>query len=163
MKSNEEAEEIVQNLFLKIWNNRSSLDPARSFRSYLFTIAGHDISAAFKRIQRTRFYLDDITVDVAVSCNETEQQINYHSLLSLVEEIIDRLPDRQREVLLMRRMEGRSVSDIARQLNLSVKTVEHHITEALKTIRKRLNKENALLFLFLLSLKSTGHKKIIPD
>lgn len=150
LKSKEDAEEIVQNLFLKIWNNRHSLNPERSFQSYLFTIASHDISAAFKKKQRSHYYLHDITSNVSDFNDDTEQQTNYQSLLQLVEQIISALPDRQREILLMRKMNGMAVSEIARQLGISIKTAEHHITEALKTIKKRLTQDNTRLLLFFL-------------
>lgn len=155
LKSKEEAEEIVQNLFLKIWDNRHYLNPDHSFQSYLFTIASHDITAAFKRIQRARFYLHDITFEASAYTDDFEQQINFQSLLSLVGDIISGLPDRQRDILLMRKMSGMHVDEIARQLKISVKTVEHHITEALKTIRKRLADENpSKLLLFLFATKN---------
>jgi len=77
-----------------------------------------------------------------------DERANYRSLLDLVERLIHQLPERQREVIVLRKIEGLTVADIASRLEISPKTVEHHITEALKNIKAGLDKESIAGLLF---------------
>ncbi len=148
LKSKPDAEEIVQEVFLKIWHLRASLDPGLSFNAYLFKIAYRQIMERFRKLSLERRYLADISAEVVPFTDELNERADYHSLLELVRKSIDRLPPRQKEVLLMRRSGGMAVADIAEKLGLSPKTVEHHLTEALKNIKACLNGDQADAMLF---------------
>lgn len=148
LKLKPDAEEIVQETFLKIWHLRTSLDPDLSFNAYLFKIAYRQIMERFRKASRERRYLADISAEVVSFTDEMNERADYHSLLELVQKSIDRLPPRQKEVLLMRRSAGMAVADIADSLGLSQKTVEHHFTEALKNIKACLNSDSAAAMLF---------------
>lgn len=103
LKSKPDAEEIVQEVFLKIWHLRASLDPGLSFNAYLFKIAYRQIMERFRKLSLERRYLADISAEVVPFTDELNERADYHSLLELVRKSIDRLPPRQKEVLLMRR------------------------------------------------------------
>ena len=148
LKSRQEAEEVVQDVFMRIWHNRSTLDPALSFNAYLFKIAYRQIIEKFRKISQAEKYLHDIAEETLNFTNETDERTNYQSLLELVERLIGKLPDRQREVLVLRRIEGMPVAGIAEKLGIAPKTVEHHITEALKNIKSGLEQENISGLLF---------------
>ena len=148
LKSRQEAEEVVQDVFMRIWHNRSTLDPALSFNAYLFKIAYRQIIEKFRKISQAQKYLHDIAEETLNFTNETDERTNYQSLLELVERLIGKLPDRQREVLVLRRIEGMPVAGIAEKLGIAPKTVEHHITEALKNIKSGLEQENISGLLF---------------
>jgi RNA polymerase sigma-70 factor (family 1) len=136
LKSKTDAEEVVQEVFMKIWHNRSSLDPELSFNAYLFKIAYRHIAERFRKITQEKKYLHDIASETLVFTADMDERSNYQSLLELVERLIQKLPERQKEVIILRRIEGLSVADIADRLDISPKTVEHHITEALKTLKQ---------------------------
>jgi RNA polymerase sigma-70 factor (ECF subfamily) len=82
--------------------------------------------------------------------DETDERLNYQILLEKVETLIQKLPSRQKEILLKRKKEGIPVKEIAEQLGISPKTVENHLTEAIKNLKNGLGKEDisALLFFF---------------
>ena len=155
LKSKPEAEEVVQEVFMKIWQNRNHLKSELSFNAYLFKIAFRHIAEKFRKINLEKKYLHQIANDSIIFSDELNEQTNYHSLLKLIEDLIDKLPQRQKESLIMRRMEGLQISEIAEKLNIAPKTVEHHITEALKNIKAALGRENisGMLF-FVLFVKS---------
>lgn len=148
LKSKPDAEEIVQEVFLRIWHLRTSLDPGFSFNAYLFKIAYRLIMEKFRKLTLERRYLADISAEVVTFTDELNDRTDYHSLLELVQRSINRLPPRQKEVLLMRRSGGMAVADIAENLGISPKTVEHHLTEALKNIKAWMNRDQVASMLF---------------
>jgi RNA polymerase sigma-70 factor (ECF subfamily) len=151
LKSKSEAEEVVQEVFYKIWKNRGALNPELSFKAYIFKIAYNHIQELFLKIIRERDYLNEIITSSVDNMTDMDDRMNYQSLLDLVEKLIDRLPERQKEILILRRKDGKPVKDIAAELNISPKTVENHITEAMKKLKDGLAGEHlaGILFFFL--------------
>ena len=151
LKSKADAEEIVQDVFYKIWENRKSLNPDLSFKAYIFKIAYRNINEAFRKLAQEQSYRHEL---IAVSLNfdnDLDERTDYHSLLCLVETIVNGLPPRQKDIFIMRKQQGMAVKEIANVLGITPKTVENHLTEALKTVKKGLMNEKAagMLFFFL--------------
>ena len=151
LKSKDDAEEIVQEVFLKVWRNRKQLKPDLSFKAYIFKIAYHQILEILKQINRRQAYRYEIIDESIFFNDDTNTRLNYQMLLEKVESLIQKLPSRQKEILLKRKKEGIPVKEIATQLGVSPKTVENHLTQALKSIKKDLGEEelSALLFFLL--------------
>jgi RNA polymerase sigma-70 factor (ECF subfamily) len=148
LKSNEEAEEVVQEVFLKIWNVRASINTELSFKSYLFKITYNYIRELFLKKSRENSYkheILDLTVDFD---NHTEEKIDYHSLLELVDTLIDKLPPRQKEIIILKKKHGLPVKEIAELLGISPRTVEKHLSEALKYLKTELSEEHVAGLLF---------------
>lgn len=150
LKSKEEAEGVVQEVFLRIWRNRKQINPDLSFKAYLFKIAYHYILELFEQISRRKVYRHQIIEETVIFTDETNERLNYQILLEKVESLIQKLPPRQKEVLLKRKKEGIPVKEIAEQLGISPKTVENHLTESLKNIKKGLGEEDISAMLFFL-------------
>ena len=151
LKSKEEAEEVVQNVFLKIWYKRETLNPDLSFNAYLFKIAYRQITEMLKKIIREKAYIHE-TIESALNFdNDLNEQVNYRSLLELVEKLVSDLPPRQREVFTLHKMQGMPINETSEKLGISPKTAEHHFTAAMKSIKTSLEKENlrGLLFFYL--------------
>lgn len=153
LKSKEDAEGVVQEVFLRIWKNRKALKPELSFKAYLFKIAYHFILEYFEKAARRRAYQEQLIEESVIFTPDNEERLNYQLLLEKVEQLIEQLPPRQKDILIKRRKEGLAVKEIASQLGISPKTVENHLTEALKTIRKQLGEDNiSAMLLFVLFL-----------
>lgn len=138
LKSKTETEELVQSVFLKIWENHKNLKKESSFKSYLFTIAYHEICNTFRRRCQLKKFIGEQLIDKTDFTVETEEQIDFHSVLAQVVKIIAHLPERQKTVFLKKRMEGKSSKEIAEELGISVGTVDNYISDSLKYIRKNL-------------------------
>ena len=82
------------------------------------------------------------------SSSETEEGIDYKSVLNRVQQIVDKLPERQKEIFRKSRQEGKTTKEIAEELRLSPGTIDNYISEALKFIRSRLRNEDLALLLF---------------
>jgi RNA polymerase sigma-70 factor (family 1) len=148
LKSREEAEEVVQEVFFKIWQTRESLKPELSFKAYIFKIAYRRILEVFGKVAREQVYRHEVVSASLDFDNDLDNRTDYHSLLELVDTIAGNLPPRQKEVFYKRRKEGLSVIETAEFLNIAPKTVENHLNEALKTIRKGLMKDKIAGMLF---------------
>jgi RNA polymerase sigma-70 factor (ECF subfamily) len=149
LKSEAETEELVQEVFTRIWEKRSDLKEELSFKSFLFTIAFNIIRKHF----RTKAYLSEyfktrISDDIDM---KTSQKITYDSLYQYITELINQLPKRRKEIFIKSRLEGLCIKEIAEKLKISHKTVENQLTEALKFIRTNINMESipVILFFFL--------------
>lgn len=149
LKSEDEAEELVQEVFTIIWEKRKELKEDLSFKSFLFTISFNIIRKHF----RAKSYLSEYLTSGSFDETDvrTSQKIVYDSLYQYINELVNQLPLRRKEVFVKSRFEGLSIKEIAEELNISHKTVENQLSDALRFIRVNLNKENlpALLFFIL--------------
>ncbi len=148
LKSKEEAEGLVQEVFLRIWKNRKELKPELSFKAYLFKIAYNYILEHFKRVNRQQAYKHQILGESVNFTDDLDERLNYQFLLEKVDRIIHQLPERQKVIIIKRKKEGLPIKQIAEQLSIKPKTVENHLTEALKKLKSELAKENISAMLF---------------
>jgi len=153
LKSTDETEELVQSVFLKVWENHKTLKKESSFKSYLFTIAYNEICNIFRRRSHLQKFIGAQLIENSQTSSETEELIDYNSIRDQVDLIIAKLPERQRTIFLKSRQEGKSNKDIANELGLSSGTVDNYISESLKFIRSNLkDKKFSALLLFSLFL-----------
>lgn len=149
LRSAAETEELVQSVFLKIWENHKQLNKELSFKSYLFTIAYNDICKLFRKRNYMQKFITETMHEISGSSSEMQEKIDYQSVLYRVQQIINKLPERQKEIFRKSRLEGKSTKEIAEELKLTPGTIDNYISEALKFIRGRLRKEDLALILFL--------------
>jgi RNA polymerase sigma-70 factor (family 1) len=131
------AEEAVQEIFVRIWEKRRDLDDSKSFKSYLF--------------QAIKYYMFNFIRDRKESCtyeevaevtfgreNMVEENIYYEELEARAKLLIGKLPLVQQQVFRLNKLEGLSTQEIAVRMNLSKRTIEHHIYLATKTVKSEL-------------------------
>lgn len=134
LKDPDAAEDVVQNVFLKLWSGRERLDSSRQFRSYLLTAVRNESISWL----RAKFVADRERRPVQEPVDETQNILNSISALELdatISAAVSRLPEKRRQVFEKRRLEGKTVDQIAEEMNLSPKTVERYLTLALKDLR----------------------------
>ncbi len=153
LKMKEEAEEVVQEVFLNVWRGRKNLNPELSFKAYLLKIAYHKIIEHFELVNKKQAYKHYIIEESVEFTNDMDERLNYQMLLDKVENLINQLPPRQKEVLIKQKKDGLSVKEIASQLGISPKTVENHIREALINIKRELGIDNISSLLFFMFYK----------
>lgn len=141
------AEDITQNIFMKVWLNRERLDAAKSIRNYLFVLAKHEIYNYFRTKSRTFTTLKEAIAQTESkggggnlpSRNEIEEKLDLAETAEQVEIIVGKMPPQRQQIFRMSRFEHMPSREIAEQLNLSVRTVDKHLELALKELRKYLN------------------------
>lgn len=146
--SDEDAENIVQDVFLLLWERREVLDIKISLISYLFSL----VKNKCLDFLRHRVVADEYKKDLSLKLSALEL-LNYtlsseEDIERIVENAINKLPERCRVIFLKSRMEGKKYKEIADELDISVNTVENQIAIALKKLRVEL-KELLPLFLFI--------------
>ncbi len=143
VKSKEIAEEIVQEFLTNLWLKRKELVIGKSFIGYIYTSVRNMILNAVARELRRKAYQQYSRLFHTESDNSTEQTVIVNELNKNLQQEICHLPERCRSVFELSRNDHKSNKEIAQELGISEKTVEGHLTNAIKWLRVHLN---AILF-----------------
>lgn len=137
--SHEDAEEIVQDVFLKIWDHRDKIKDRYPFRSYLFTIAKNAI-LKFSRHKIISCSIDNYlnSVDGLQLHFNAENRMELKETKDFIESVIRNLPPQKQKIYILSRLEGLSHEQIAKRLGLSVRTVENHAYRTNLLLKKKL-------------------------
>lgn len=146
----EDAEELLLDIFLKLWRFREKIDLTADVQVLLFTIARNHI-LNFIRNKATR-QLATIAPEEALPQQDDHirQRMDYNELFNQYQQVLEKLGEKQRAVFRMSREEGLSHREIADKLGISIRTVEAHIHSSLKTIRTELKDAYILIVLLLI-------------
>lgn len=151
-KSRETTEEIVQDTFVWLWNNRQSITQTNTLKPILFIRAKHLLINAYRKVVNSPVYEDymDYLDHSSTSSNATDGMLEYDEFTRKVNALIDQLPSTQQEIIRMSKFEMMSNKEIATRLNYSEQTVKNQLSLGLKQLRKMLNIPlNILWFIFL--------------
>ncbi|SDM41870.1 RNA polymerase sigma-70 factor [Kriegella aquimaris] len=143
-----DAEDIVQGVFIKLWTKREELDIKTSIKAYLYKSVFNACMQNVRRDKKTEGTLDFIKHKVL----QEQTQEDDSELLEKIEKIkilVDSLPDRCKEILLLSKKEGYKNKEIADKLGISIKTVESQMRIAFKKIRKGFGKNNDEIVLMI--------------
>ena len=137
LKSTEDAEEVVQEVFLKIWDNKENLSTLKSFESYLFTIAKNGILNTIRKSKYKEAYQHYVKIHPEKDAL-LDDELNFKELERVYKKAVEELSPKRKEIFLLSREKHLSNTEIAEKLDISVKTVENQMTSALSEIRKTL-------------------------
>lgn len=149
MRNQHDAEEIVQEVFVKLWENRENLNLELSFSGYLFTIARNTIFNQNRKKVNEQAYHDYVRNYIETYSCKTEDDLIYADIKSLIDKVVEELPPQRKLIYKLSRESGLSYREIAQQLNLSERTVEAHIRLALKTLTEVIDSNFVLPLLFI--------------
>jgi len=139
VRSREVAEEIVQDFLTNFWLNRHKLHIQTSFDGYIYTSIKNLVLNYFAREARKSQMLENIGASMSALDNSTEEVIMLHELRSVITREVSQLPVKCRSVFELSRLENKSNKEIAQTLGISEKTVEGHLSKAIKRLRISLN------------------------
>ncbi len=156
LHSRDDAEEIVQEVFIRVWEHRTTLKEDLPFEAFIIRIAKNLIYNKARHRVNEFAYKNYCMKHVPTTLHCTEQEVNYNALETLTTDFIEKLPPKRKTIFVLSRMRGYSNKEIASQLNISVSTVENHINKALKSLKNHLYQHDvdlmALFFAFLFHL-----------
>ncbi|MGK7395561.1 MAG: RNA polymerase sigma factor [Candidatus Cyclobacteriaceae bacterium M3_2C_046] len=147
LNNRDEAEEVVQEVFYRVWCSRENLQPHLSFKAYIYTIAKRLIYNNSRKNLVRITYEQHYKASNLNANNSLEEYLNFHELDQQINLCIEQLPPKRKEIFIMSRQQGLSHKEIAEKLHISSHTVESQIAKALKFIKESL----ALLLFFLMS------------
>lgn len=151
LRSKEDAEGVVQEVFIKIWKKRKTLKTNTSIKSYIFTIALNVIRKHFNSQSRLNELKHDILIQFSHNKSEFDDQDDYELLCNKLENLIQQMPEKRRQVFIKKKLEEKSLKEIANELSITPKTVEYHITEAMKFLKKEFEQlqTSGIIFFYL--------------
>lgn len=147
--NSEQAEDIVQNVFIRTYEKRKRLSPDKSLKSYLYRSVYNEFIDQYRKQQAVTLLEKKYIESLERVIQEDED--SFEKLLRLVRQEMERLPPKCKRIFYMSKEEGMTNPEIAEKLGISVKTVEAHISKAYATIREKANSKismESILFLF---------------
>jgi RNA polymerase sigma-70 factor (ECF subfamily) len=152
------SEDIVQNVFMSIWNKKSNLREDLVLKSYLYKSVYNEFVDQYRK-QKPVLSLEKKHIDVLSEIIEEEDGNSMEKLIKLVKKEIENLPPKCKQTFLLSKQDGLTNIEIAEYLDVSLKSVEAHITKAFSILRKTVgDKVNSVLFLlFGLDIRKIGN------
>jgi RNA polymerase sigma-70 factor (family 1) len=149
-KSKEVAEEIVLDVFLKLWHGREAITEIQKLEAFLYSVAHNkaiDFFRAAKRSPVIQQAVWEVLNENTTASDTADTLLQQHHLESLIREAVNQLSPKRKEVFELRQNEGLSYAEIAATLNLSTHTVRNHLAASIEFIREYLDKNNVLILL----------------
>ena len=154
LKSRDHVEDIFQDTFFMVWENRKYINSEYPFSSYIYTCFRNRVWNELRALCNDEKYRQYVLANAVTGRNEVEEQINFRQLDELLNKALEHLTVRQKQIFLLRRNQHLSNKEIAEKLHLSVYTVQEHISDSLKIIRSYIGSESDivldLMFVLLL-------------
>lgn len=141
LKESAEAEEIVQAVFVSLWEHRKTLDTSLSIKSYIYKSAVNNIYNSLKKKATVSNYVEREMLNPEKSSNTTYEHMYYKDLEKKIGIIFSELTTQQQNIFQLSRLEGLPNQEIAARLNLSTRTVENQIYRVTKIIRQKLKRD----------------------
>jgi RNA polymerase sigma-70 factor (family 1) len=135
VRDQETAKELLQELYLKIWENRANIDETKSFRAYLFTIARNMVYNHFRKVALDNKAKLRLINEVTEVYEHNHAGLDDAANTALLQEAVQGLSPQCREVYRLSRMEGKSHEEIGRLMGISPSTVNNHIVKAKRQMR----------------------------
>lgn len=135
VKSKAVARDLTQDIFMQLVGRQSKLSEIDNLESYVFTMARNAIHRNYRKIQQNQELKAELLRNMAKCIPDCGAQIEEAETERFVYDIVEQLPERQKEVFLLSREKGLTHKEIAEKLNISSNTVKNHLVQALKTLR----------------------------
>jgi len=139
IKNYEEAEEIVQEIFVGIWRRRKTTRIKYSFHTYIASVLKYEVLHHFAKKKKKDFFLESISNGFVQEDVSTTEWLEYDQLREQIEKTVRLLPEKCRIIFRLSREKGYSEKEISEELNIAPKTVQAHLTKALKVLKSSLN------------------------
>lgn len=141
------AEDVVQEVFLKLWIHRNKLSEIENFSAYLNTVTSNHVLNMLRKVAYEHSFLKEMLATEFPSSTDTLSMVSYNELQDLLHRAIAQLPPQQRKVYQLSRDEGLKYEEIAERLQIARSTVKTHMTEALRSIKNYLQHKGVVITL----------------
>ena len=152
IKDSARAEDIVQNVMVSIWTSRKKINYNTSIRSYLYKSVYNEFISQFRKDAKV-VYLEKKYIE-AIDIVIENDNLDIDKLVQMVQKEVNNLPSKCKEVFLLNKKEGLTHEEISEYLNISVKTIEGHMTRAFKVLNKKLGDKTKPILYLLFDFKT---------
>ncbi|SEM43712.1 RNA polymerase sigma-70 factor, ECF subfamily [bacterium A37T11] len=150
LKSDELAQDALQDLFTKIWEMREQINPEQAFGALLYKMAQNLVTDLYRRAGRDEQLREHLLLGAQIDYSHIEETLVSKENIAIVQQALQQLPPRQREVFVKHKLEGKSYKEISEELGISPSAINNHVYRATQTLIKLLN-PGLLILLALLS------------
>ena len=152
VKSSELASDLLQETFVTIWHNRDYIDPKQPIEHYIFRIAQNKVYDFFRKASRDKKLEEQLmALTIGEEYNPIEDAFHLKENFDLLEQQIEQLPPKCREVFKLCKLDGKSYNEVGLMLNISPATVNNHIVKATSILKKNLSHIDFMLIIIYLS------------
>lgn len=148
LKNREEAQDVVQEVFMNLWRYRDQINEYYVFSKYLFKITYNATCKRFRKQASDKKQMEEVARNSNLEDNSTNLEIEYNSLVETANAIIEKMPARQKKIFLLSVNDQLTTEQIAQQLNISKKTVENYLSKVKTSLKKSFSDGRILLVLF---------------
>ncbi|AFD05254.1 RNA polymerase sigma-70 factor [Solitalea canadensis] len=148
LKSNHDAEELVQEVFIRMWNQRDVLDDTKNIKAYIFKTA---VNLIYDQLRKRKLEKLHTELSLFQHSEEDHSTLDYLSLGDLQNQInglIAKMPEQRRLIFTLSRVDGLSYDEIAQQLNISKRTVENQVYRAMSFLKEHIDSKYMLYLVF---------------
>lgn len=148
LKIDNGIDDILQEVFVKVWLNRQNIKKVETYNAFLYAITKNTLLNEIRSRLRSEEFRADLFYKSVAAEFVTQQAVEYADIKNRIDQLVLQLPEKRRKIYLMSREDGKSNVEIAEELDISVKTVEDHMTHSLRFLRDRLRSLGLIFVLF---------------
>jgi len=148
LKIDNGIDDILQEVFVKVWMNRQNIKKVETYNAFLYTITKNTLLNEIRSRLKSEEFRTDLFYKSVATEFVTQQAVEYADIKNQIDQLVLQLPEKRRKIYLMSREEGKSNVEIATELGISIKTVEDHMTHSLRFLRDRLKSLGLIFTLF---------------
>jgi RNA polymerase sigma-70 factor (ECF subfamily) len=148
LKNQADAEELVQDVFLTIWEKRDTLDQSKNIKSFIFKVAVNTIYDFIRHKNIENAFSDFVRANSETGSNNTWHSVIFDEMQENLQNLVAQLPEQQQKIFQLSKEEGLSNEEIAAKLNLSKRTVENHLYRAVSFLKENFRNESLISMLF---------------
>jgi len=152
VKSLEEADELLQDLFVKVWEKREEIIIQQSFEAYLYRIAQRMAVDYFRKLERQSRMQHHVQLSIPETTESVEEYILARETQQLLDDAVAQLPEQRRRAFTLCKIEGKSHQEAAEIMNISPNTVHNHLVKAISSVKEYLEKAGKTLSPLILIL-----------
>ena len=135
------ADDLTQEVFIKLWNGRNQLGHIQSFKGYLFIIARNYTLDSLKAALRSEKTMGEIVKNFVAQRKPTDERLMNADYAAFLQKELSKLPERSREIFRLCRQEGRTYEEVAQELGISKSAVKNHMVSSMKVLKTSVEKE----------------------
>ena len=135
------AEDLTQEVFMKLWESRAQVTKIESFKAYLFVIARNHTLNSLKKAFKSEAAVGEVVKNYVTQRSNTEEDILHKEYLQFLKRVLDSLPERSRRIFILCREEGKSYEEVAAAMGISKNAVKNHMVFSMKLLRSSVEKD----------------------